>query len=100
MSDFASGKYARGSDRHPAMLAGGESVNNERATSRFAAQIIAMNAGFEPSFAGRGGRGESGQQYTFGDIHVHTKSGDSAAKTTRELGAAMKREIRRGSLNL
>jgi TP901 family phage tail tape measure protein len=100
MHDFASGRYARGSDRHPAMLAGGESVNNQRATARFAAQIIAMNAGFEPSFAGQGKRGESGQQYTFGDIHVHTKSGDSAAKTTRELGAAMKREIRRGSLNL
>jgi TP901 family phage tail tape measure protein len=99
MHDFASGRYARGSDRNPAMLADGESVNNQRATSRFAAQIIAMNAGFEPSFAGAK-RGESGQQYTFGDIHVHTKGGDSAAKTTREIGAAMKREIRRGSLNL
>lgn len=100
LHDFASGKYARGSDRNPTMLADGESVNNARATSRFAAQIIAMNAGFEPSFTGTGKRSDTGQSYAFGDIHVHVKGGDSAAKTTRELGAAMKREIRRGSLNL
>lgn len=99
LQDFFGGKYARGTDRNPAMLADGESVNNPIATARFAAQIIAMNAGFEPSFATTSKGGEN-TQYSFGDIHVHVKSGDSAAKTTREIGAAMRREIRRGSLNL
>lgn len=100
LQDFYSGKYASGTDRNPTMLADGESVNNPRATARFAAQIIAMNAGFEPSFATSKRAESSSTSYSFGDIHLHVKSGDSAAKTTRELGAAMKREIRRGSLSL
>ncbi len=55
---FAKGGYPRGFDTIPAMLSPGEFVVNAASSRRFASQLVAMNAGIQPTFKSEGGKHE------------------------------------------
>lgn len=90
---FADGGVARGADRIHAMLAPGESIINSRATAKFFPQIQAINAMQSPSF-----RSDSGSVTNVGDITVNVGAGMDENHTARNIGNALRREIRRGTL--
>ena len=80
-----------GSDTIPAMLSPGEMVINAASSRKFAAQLIAMNAGIQPAF-----RSEGGQTTNIGDINVSVTGGASGKQTARSIAAELRRELRRG----
>lgn len=94
---FMSGAYAKGTDKIPVMMAHGEMVVNAQSTARFMPQLMAINAGFDPSHSNQHG---SGNQYSFGDMHIHVKGGDNPTQTSREIVSGIKRQMRRGALTL
>ena len=94
--DFlASGGHPRGTDTRAAMLTPGEVVMNERAAQRFSAQLVAMNAGFRPSF-----HSEGGSVTNIGDINVTVSGGGSSRQTARSIATEIRRELRRGTSTL
>lgn len=80
-----------GSDRIPAWLSAGESVNTRAATSKFYSQISAMNAGHAPTAATAVGD----TNVSFGDINV--SGGQTNGQTASVITSALRREFRRGA---
>ena len=95
MMHLAAGGSARGIDTIPAMLSPGEFVMNARSSRKFYAQLQAMNAGQAPTY-----RENGGSVTNVGDIHVAVNGGNTATQTIREIGRGLRREIRRGTLDL
>ncbi len=91
------GFVPRGSDQHPAMLAGGERVMTERANREWAPILQAMNNGALSKY----GQGSGNSVTNVGDINInYNGGGDSNAQNVRELGVMMRRGLRRGTINL
>ncbi len=91
------GFIPRGTDTVPAMLTPGEFVINARSTRRFYSELVSMNAGRQPIYRAQGG---SVTNQTIGDIHVSVRGGATSEKTVREIGPALRRELRRNTLKL
>jgi hypothetical protein len=89
------GGDARGTDTIPAMLSPGEMVMNAASSRKFAAQLIAMNAGSQPIY-----RQEGGSVTNVGDVSITVQESKTPQSTARELMQAFRREIRRGSSTL
>jgi hypothetical protein len=85
----------RGQDTIPAMLSAGETVVSRRNSQRFFSQLNAMNQGSQPVY-----REQGGPVTNVGDINVSVNGGDSSQQTVREIGNALRREIKRGTLKL
>ncbi len=81
-----------GTDVVPAWLSRGEFVMNAQATGQFASQLVAMNAGVQPSF-----RSEGGSVTNIGDINVTVQGGATGRQTARSIAAELRRELRRGT---
>ena len=92
---LAGGGQPRGRDTRAAMLTPGEVVMNERASQRFASQLVAMNAGVRPSF-----HSEGGSVTNIGDINVTVSGGESSRQTARSIAKELRRELRRGTSTL
>ncbi len=91
------GFIPKGTDTVPAMLTPGEFVVNARSTSRFYSELVAMNSGVKPIYRANGGTVNT---QTIGDIHVSVTGGSTSEKTIREIGPALRRELRKNSLLL
>ena len=87
--------FPRGVDNIPAMLKRGEFVMNDKSSRRFYSELNAMNQGVKPIH-----RSEGGSVTTVGDVHVTVQGGDNSRQTVREIGHALQRELRRGTINL
>jgi TP901 family phage tail tape measure protein len=81
-----------GSDTVPTMLAPGEFVVNSRAAARWSTQLMNMNNGTHMASGG------SVNSVNVGDINVSLTSQGSAQMDALQIGHALKREIRRGTL--
>jgi len=92
---YAAGGNVRGIDTIPAMLSPGEVVMNAGASNKFFSELNAMNQGSKPAFRERGGAVTN-----VGDINVSVSGGDSTQQTVREIGNALRREIKRGTIKL
>jgi hypothetical protein len=68
---------------------------NAQATSQFASQLVAMNAGVQPAY-----RSGGGSVTNIGDINVTVKGGTTGRQTARTIAAELKRELRRGTATL
>ena len=91
------GFIPKGTDTVPAMLTPGEFVVNARSTKRFYSDLVAMNSGVKPIYRAQGG---SVNTQTIGDIHVSVQGGSTSEKTIREIGPALRRELRKNNLLL
>lgn len=90
------GQPTRGTDTILAGLSPGETVINARQSRNFFAQLQAMNSGQRPQF-----REQGGPVTNIGDINVSVQSSSPVpSQTGRDIGNALRREIRRGNLNL
>ncbi len=92
---YAAGGPFRGQDRQLTALARGETVVNRKNSSRFFSELNAMNQGSQPVY-----REQGGPVTNVGDVNVTVKGGDSSQQTVREIGHALRREIKRGNLKL
>lgn len=91
LNDFYSGRFARGADTIPIMAKRGESIINSHSTAKFYSQIVAMNQGRQPLW--------NKNVTNVGDVNVNISSGvNTPAKTARQIGFELKRELRRGNL--
>jgi TP901 family phage tail tape measure protein len=88
------GGMPAGTDRLPAMLSAGESVNTAAATRDFFPQIQAMNAGIRPVF-----RDQGGEVTNVGPISISVSETTNARETAREIMKQFKRETRRSTYN-
>lgn len=100
---FATGGYVhpgrpRGTDTIPAWLSPGEFVMNPQATRKFYSQLVSMNQMNTPRYYARGGYVTT----NIGDVHVHMQENTqpSASRAARQMGIELRREIRRGNINL
>jgi len=84
-----------GTDVVPAWLSRGEYVMNAQATSQFASQLVAMNAGVQPAY-----HSEGGSVTNIGDINVTVKGGETGRRTARSIAVELRREMRRGTATL
>jgi len=84
-----------GTDVVPAWLSRGEFVMNAGSASKFASQLVAMNAGVQPTF-----RGDGGSVTNIGDINVSVSGGATGRQTARSIAAELRRELRRGTTTL
>lgn len=91
----AAGGLVRGQDSNLASLADGESVVSAKNTRRFFSELNAMNQGKTPVVRERGN-----SVTNIGDVNVTVQGGDSSQQTVREIGHALRREIRRGNIRL
>jgi len=91
---FAQGGLARGRDTIPAMLSPGEVVVAPGPSRKFFSQLMAMNAGVQPSFRSNGGTVGD----TFGDINVNIHSNGPSDINARAIAQGIQRELRRGSI--
>ncbi len=82
----------RGSDIIPAWLSPGEYVMDAMNTRKFYSQLLSMSQGVQPRYMAGGG------PVSVGDIHVSVQGGATNEKTVRDLGNALNREIRRGTI--
>ena len=96
LQHFASGGSPRGNDTIPSMLSPGEFVMNSASTRKFLPELQAMNAGSAPSSPSSSG-GDT--NITIGDVNV-TSNTQVPTQTGRDIGIALKRELRRGNLKL
>jgi hypothetical protein len=94
---FAKGG-ARGIDSIPAMLAPGEIVMNPQASQKFASQLVAMNAGINPSYRSTGG--SVSNTGISGDVNVSVTGTSQPHETARAVVSAINREMRRGTSKL
>ena len=85
----------RGADSVHAMLDPHEIVMNPQASQRFAAQLIAMNAGLNPSYRSTGG--SVSNTGISGDVNVSVTGAAQPQETAREVIKAINREQRRGT---
>lgn len=89
---LASGGFARGTDKIPAMLSEGERVMDAKSSRRFASQLSAIGAGVQPVY-----RESGGTVTNIGDVAINVTESKSAQATAREIMSAFRRETRRGS---
>jgi TP901 family phage tail tape measure protein len=91
-----SGGFApRGKDRIPVMASAGEFFVNARNARRFSSELQAINAGSQPTY-----RDHGGPVTNVGDINVSVTQGEAANQTARQIAAALRRELRRGTSRL
>jgi TP901 family phage tail tape measure protein len=76
----------------------GEYVSNANATRDFLPQLQAMNAGFKPKGFDNGG--SVSNSVNMGDMNFNIASGKNAESTARRVGQILRREIRRGTIQL
>lgn len=90
---FAAGGSV-GSDSIAAMLSPGEFVTNRASTRKFLPLLSAMNSGST--------RMASGGAVTnnVGDVNVTVQGGDTSEATVRQIGNALRRELKRGNIRL
>lgn len=95
---FSSGGFvSRGTDTIPAMLSPNEFVVNAASSRKFFSQLVAINAGVQPSYHANGG---TVQNNTFtGDIQLNLPPGSSSVDG-RAAASAIQRELRRKSSRL
>jgi len=84
-----------GTDVVPSWLSRGEFVMNAGSASKFASQLVAMNAGVQPNF-----RSDGGSVTNIGDINVTVSGGATGRQTARSIAAELRRELRRGTTTL
>ncbi len=89
----AAGGSARGQDKIPAMLSAGEFVMNSGSSRKFASQLVAMNAGANPTYRSEGG--SISNTVNVGDINVNGTA--NADDTARQVVSQLRREFRRGT---
>jgi|WetSurMetagenome_2_1015567.scaffolds.fasta_scaffold21352_2 TP901 family phage tail tape measure protein len=89
------GMIPRWTDTIPAMLSPYEVIMNSAASTKFAPQLQAMNAGKTPIFRDRGG-----SVTTVGDINVTVQGGDTSQQTLESIGRGLQRMVRRKTLKL
>lgn len=77
----------------------GEFVMNEKSTKKWLPQLIAMNNGMSPKIAGKYHEGGL-VQTNVGDVNVTITGPISPERNVKQIGKALRREIRRGNLNL
>lgn len=87
----------RGTDTIPAMLSPGEFVVNARSSRKFFSQLLAINAGRMPAYRANGGPVSN---TTIGDVNVNVNTSDPSQIDGRMLANALRRELRRGTINL
>jgi hypothetical protein len=87
----------RGTDTIPAMLSPGEFVVNARSSRKFFSQLMAINAGRMPTYRANGG---AVSNTTIGDVNVNVNTSDPSQIDGRMLANALRRELRRGTINL
>ena len=95
MAFLAGGGQPRGTDTIRAMLSPGEFVMNSKSAGKWYSQLVAMNAGVQPSYRDQGG---TTINTTIGDINVNGAKTNEA--TGRTVAAAIRRELRRGTSTL
>jgi TP901 family phage tail tape measure protein len=95
LSDFFNGKYARGTDTIPTMLAKDEFVVNAKQTRRFLPQLLAMNAGQVPQY-----RAEGGPVTNVGDVNVTVQGGPTDDVTISRIARGLQRGLRRGTIKV
>jgi TP901 family phage tail tape measure protein len=93
LSDFFSGKYARGVDTRPVMARPGEYFVKPEAAARFLPQLVAMN-NFKPEYKSGGG------SVSVGDVHVHVEGGNTQGQSIANIGRGLQRAIRLGTVKL
>ena len=91
---LANGGVPRGQDTINTQLAPGEFVVNRQATKNFLPELQAINSG---TSAGAANGGDT--NITIGDVNV-TSTSQLPSQTARDVGVAIKRELRRGNLKL
>jgi hypothetical protein len=91
LADFLAGRYARGTDRIPAMLTRGEYVVNAESTRQFLPVLRALNAGRFPDSSGGGG-------FTMGDMNITVQGGNTADRTIRNVADGIRRGLRTGAI--
>jgi predicted nuclease with TOPRIM domain len=84
-----------GQDTVPAMLSPGEFVINSDSSKKFFSELSSMNNGGQPVY-----REQGGSVTNVGDVNVTVNGGDSSQQTVREIGYALRREMRRGTIKL
>jgi hypothetical protein len=89
------GTVGRGQDKIGAYLSKGETVVNSKQSARFFSELNAMNQGSQPVF-----REQGGPVTNVGDVNVTVNGGDSSQQTVREIGRALRREVKRGNIKL
>jgi TP901 family phage tail tape measure protein len=89
------GAVGRGQDKVGAFLSKGETVVNSKQSARFFSELNAMNQGSQPVF-----REQGGPVTNVGDVNVTVNGGDSSQQTVREIGRALRREVKRGNIKL
>jgi len=85
----------QGQDTVPALLSPGEFVVNSNSTKKFFSELNAINSGSKPVT-----RDQGGSITNVGDVNVTVQGGDSSQQTVREIGGALRREVRRGTIKL
>ena len=77
------------------MLGQNETVMTAAATRKWHSQLVAMNAGVQPSYHSQGG-----STTNIGDINVSVTGGDTGRQTARSIANELRRELRRGTSKL
>ena len=90
----------RGNDNLLIRAEDGEMIMSRNATSRFFPQLVQMNGGVSPSVKGKFHSGGIVNQTTVGDVNVTVSQPMNARENIRDIGNALRREIRQGNLKL
>jgi TP901 family phage tail tape measure protein len=91
---FSGGGISRGIDTMLARVNPNEFIMNPQSSMRFKSQLAAMNMGWGGNPQGQG------PTTNVGDIHVNVQGGQSSMQTINEIGAGLRRAIRRGVIQL
>lgn len=89
----------KGNDNLLIRAEAGEFIMNQISTKKWLPQLIQMNKGIAPKIPGHYHEGGF-VQTSVGDVNVTITGPVSPQKNIREIGQALRREIRRGNLNL
>jgi TP901 family phage tail tape measure protein len=92
---LAAGGFERGQDRTLVAAARGETIINSKSSRRFFSELNAMNQGSQPVY-----REQGGTVTNVGDVNVTVNGGDTSQQTVREIGHALRRDIKRGIIRL
>ena len=82
----------RGTDTVPYWLSPGEYIMDAKNTSKFYTQLVSMSSGQAPQYAAKGG-------VVVGDINITANMNSVNEKSVRQLGRAINREIKRGTIS-
>jgi hypothetical protein len=91
---FRAGGGGIGTDVVPAMLSPNEFVMNARAARKFHSQLVAMNAGMNPTIYRQGG-GDVTTNISLGDVVVNEARGPV---NPRHIADGIERELRKGTI--